>query len=262
MGRALIVGAVRSGAVEASDVFAYNRSQGGLDEIIKEEPVNAVENIGELGEKSDTILLCTKPYDIATALEQLADSSREGGCLVISVAAGVTTETLEKHAGKGVRIIRAMPNTPSLIGQGASAYCRGTKATDADMETAQKILGAVGLAVATKENLMDAVTGLSGSGPAYVFTFIEALADGAVKNGLPREQALQLATQTVLGAATMVKETGMHPAVLRDNVTSPGGTTITGVAALEKGSFRSTCISAVTAATRKSRSLGRPQNAK
>ncbi len=257
MGRALIVGAIRQGAVSAEDVFAYNRSEGGIKELQKEEPVNAVENVRELREKSDVILLCTKPYDIATAMEQLAAGKREGGSLVISVAAGVTLETLEKHAGPGTRLIRAMPNTPSLVGQGASAFCLGSEATEDEAAAAQKILGAVGVAVQTKESLMDAVTGLSGSGPAYVFTFIEALADGAVKNGLPREKALELATQTVLGAATMVKETGMHPAVLRDNVTSPGGTTITGVAALEDGNFRATCIDAVTQAAEKSISLGR-----
>ncbi|MGE9269136.1 MAG: pyrroline-5-carboxylate reductase [Verrucomicrobiales bacterium] len=259
MGRALLVGAIRKGAIAAEDVYAYNRSQGGIDELLKEEPVKVAESVAELAGACEVILLCTKPDDVPSALRTLGEVARPQGTLVISVAAGVTLEALEKAAGPGVRVIRSMPNTPSLVGEGASAFCLGSQATAEDAEVARRILGSVGVAVEVKEKLMDAVTGLSGSGPAYVFTFIEALTDGAVRNGLPRDKALDLAVQTVVGAATMIRETGMHPAVLRDMVTSPGGTTITGVAALEKGNFRSTCIEAVSAATKRSRSLGRPR---
>jgi pyrroline-5-carboxylate reductase len=149
-----------------------------------------------------------------------------------------------------------MPNTPALVGKGAAAFASGSDATAEDSEFARCLLGSVGLAFEVDEPLIDTVTGISGSGPAYVYTFIEALADGALLEGLPRDQALALATQTVLGAATMVAESGEHPALLRDRVTSPGGTTIAGLAALEEGAFRSTTIKAVKAATEKARELG------
>ena len=154
------------------------------------------------------------------------------------------------------RVIRAMPNTPALIGKGAAAFTPGTSATEADSELARRILGSVGTVVEVRETLMDAVTGLSGSGPGYVYLFIEALADGGVRNGLPREQALELATQTVLGAAAMVQETGLHPATLKDMVTSPGGTTMAGLATLEDRALRSACIEAITKATERSIELG------
>jgi pyrroline-5-carboxylate reductase len=148
-----------------------------------------------------------------------------------------------------------MPNTPALVGEGASAYALGGTATEDDAKLVEKILSGVGLAVRVKESLLDAVTGLSGSGPAHVFTVIEALADGGVLMGLPRDLALKLAAQTVIGAAKMVRETGEHPAVLRDQVASPGGTTIAAIEALEDGGLRSALISAVRAATERSREL-------
>jgi pyrroline-5-carboxylate reductase len=149
-----------------------------------------------------------------------------------------------------------MPNTPALVGKGAAAFCRGASATEADAETARTLLGAVGLAVEVPERLMDAVTGLSGSGPAYVYLMIEALADGGVKTGLARADAVKLAAQTVLGAAAMVLETGLHPAVLKDMVTSPGGTTIAGLAELERHGVRAALIDAVSTATRRATELG------
>ena len=154
-------------------------------------------------------------------------------------------------------MIRAMPNTPALVGHGAAAYCLGSRATPEDAVTAQALLGAVGLVVQVPEKLMDAVTGLSGSGPAYIYVVIDALADGGVKAGLPRADAVRLAAQTVLGAAAMVLETGEHPAVLKDMVTSPGGTTIAGLAALERHGLRSALIEAVGAATARAAELGK-----
>ena len=164
---------------------------------------------------------------------------------------------LEAAAAQNLRIIRAMPNTPALVGKGAAGYCPGTRATRDDAQTARLLLGAVGLAVEVPERLMDAVTGLSGSGPAYVYLVIEALADGGVRAGLPRADAIRLAAQTVLGAAAMVLETGEHPAVLKDMVTSPGGTTIAGLAELERHGLRSALIEAVSAATRRAIELGK-----
>jgi pyrroline-5-carboxylate reductase len=177
--------------------------------------------------------------------------------LLISIAAGVTIAKLEQGLPAGARVIRVMPNTPALVGAGASAFALGKSATPADGELAAKLLAAVGVAMPVKESLLDAVTGLSGSGPAYVYQFIEALSDGGVAAGLPRDIATRLAAQTVLGGAKMVLETGQHPGALKDQVTSPGGTTIEGLHELEKGQFRGVVISAVRAATEKSRQLGR-----
>jgi pyrroline-5-carboxylate reductase len=163
---------------------------------------------------------------------------------------------LEAGLGEGARIIRVMPNTPALVGASASAYALGNAATEADAALAQKIFSAVGVAFQLKESLLDAVTGLSGSGPAYVYLMIEALSDGGVAAGLPREVATKLAAQTMLGSAKMVLETGLHPGALKDMVTSPGGTTIEGLHELEKGKVRGVLINAVRAATEKSRKLG------
>lgn len=206
----------------------------------------------------DAIVLAVKPGIVPVVCKDVAaaypkpDSSSP---LIISIAAGVTISTLEA-ALPGFRVCRVMPNTPCLVGQATSGFALGQHGNDSDREIATKIFGSVGLARETKEVLLNAVTGLSGSGPAYVFQFIEALADGGVRAGLPRDVALGFAAQTVKGAAEMVLETGKHPGELKDGVTSPGGTTIAGVEALEKGGFRAATISAVTAATRRSMQLG------
>jgi pyrroline-5-carboxylate reductase len=208
----------------------------------------------QLTSASDTIVLCVKPGDAVEALRAVQSALK--GKLVVSIVAGLGTKAVEAAAGPGGRVIRVMPNTPALVGEGAAAYALGSAATDQDAELVEKLFGSVGLIVRVKEPLLDAVTGLSGSGPAYVFTVIEALADGAVLMGIPRDVALQLAVQTVAGAAAMVRETKEHPATLRDQVTSPGGTTIAGLEALEKGGLRSALIAAVRAATERSRELG------
>jgi pyrroline-5-carboxylate reductase len=206
-----------------------------------------------LVDKADAVVLCVKPNDALDALREV--SAKLKGKLVISIVAGLDAKALESAAGSSARVIRVMPNTPALVGQGAAAYSLGSTATEDDAGLVEKILSGVGLAVRVKEALLDAVTGLSGSGPAYVFTVIEALADGGVLMGLPRDLSLKLAVQTVAGAATMVRDTGEHPAVLRDQVASPGGTTIAGLEELESAGLRSALISAVRAATERSRQL-------
>ncbi|MDB4721510.1 pyrroline-5-carboxylate reductase, partial [Verrucomicrobiales bacterium] len=173
-----------------------------------------------------------------------------------SIAAGLQLLDLEKSLGESARVIRVMPNTPALVGKGASAFSRGTRATDDDADFVTNILGSVGKVLEVPENQIDAITGLSGSGPAYIYTIIEALADGGVLVGLPKDKSLLLAAQTVAGAAEMVLQTKEHPASLRDQVTSPGGTTIAGLAALESGKLRATLIEAVKAATLRSEELG------
>jgi pyrroline-5-carboxylate reductase len=178
------------------------------------------------------------------------------GKLLISIAAGVSIATLQEYAGPDVRVIRVMPNTPALVHKGSAAYALGVGTTEADAETAEAVFSSVGRAYEVAESLLDAVTGLSGSGPAYVYLAIEALADGGVRMGLPRDLAVQLAAQTVSGAAEMVLRTTLHPAQLKDMVASPGGTTIAGLAVLEAHSVRGAFIEAVEAATLRSRELG------
>jgi pyrroline-5-carboxylate reductase len=176
--------------------------------------------------------------------------------LLVSIAAGVTLAKMEANLPAGIRIIRVMPNTPALVGASASAFALGKTATPDDGQIVSTLFSAVGVAFQVKESLLDAVTGLSGSGPAYVYMIIEALSDGGVAAGLPRDIATKLAAQTVLGGAKMVLETGLHPGTLKDMVTSPGGTTIEGIHELEKGSLRAALINAVRAATEKSKRLG------
>lgn len=203
---------------------------------------------------NDVIILAVKPNIIADACKDIANSGKKDA-VIVSIAAGITLKQLEAGL-PGYRVVRVMPNTPCLVGEAASGFALGSLATSSDKELVETVFGAVGLALEVKENLLDAVTGLSGSGPAYVFQFIEALSDGGVRAGLPRAVATKLAAQMVKGAAQMVLETGTHPGQLKDGVTSPGGTTIAGVEALEKGGMRSTVISAVTAATKRSMQLG------
>lgn len=202
---------------------------------------------------SEVILLAVKPGDMRPLCEQLGTVA--GSRLYISIAAGISLAQLESWLGSG-RVIRCMPNTPALVGKGAAAFARGSAATAEDAGLATQILASVGLADEVPEKLLDAVTGLSGSGPAYVYTVIEALADGGVLMGLPRASALRLAAQTVIGAAQMVLETGKHPAALRDEVTSPGGTTIAGLEQLESHGLRHALIQAVRKATERSKELG------
>lgn len=208
----------------------------------------------QVAEASEVVILAVKPGDMQAVCASLAKV--KGSRLYISIAAGVKIAALEGWLGSKQRIIRAMPNTPALVGCGAAAFAPGSHARPEDAAIAKQILGAVGTADEVPEKLMDAVTGLSGSGPAYVYTIIEALADGGVLMGLPRSTALNLAAQTVAGAAAMVLETGRHPAVLRDEVTSPGGTTITGLEQLEASGLRHALIQAVRRAGEKSAQLG------
>ena len=209
----------------------------------------------EAARLASVLILATKPDQVAPALAQIAGVFSPDQ-LLISIAAGVSLARLEAVLPAGARVIRVMPNTPALVGAGAAAFALGQHATAADGDLARQLFSAVGVALLVKENLLDAVTGLSGSGPAFVYQFIEALSDGGVAAGLPRDVATQLAAQTVLGGAKMVLATGLHPGVLKDQVTSPGGTTIEGLHELEKGGLRAAVITAVRAAADKSKKLG------
>jgi pyrroline-5-carboxylate reductase len=216
--------------------------------------VKLVGDAVEAAEWGEIVILAVKPQQAEVVLPLIKPAVTPEK-LVISIMAGIPTCRIEAGLSPGCRVIRAMPNTPALIGAGATAVCAGRKASPDDLEFAARIFALVGTAVTVEEKQMDAVTGLSGSGPAYVFTFIEALADAGVKTGLPRDVAAQLAAQTVLGSARMIVETGEHPALLKEKVTSPGGTTIAALHALENGSFRGVIMDAVEAACRRSREL-------
>lgn len=255
MATALARGFVRAKLVSASQIFASDPQPAARTAFAQEvEAKTADSNVAVIA-AAKVIFLAVKPDQVAGVLAEVRDGfSKEH--LLISIAAGVPIAKLEAGLPAGARVIRVMPNTPALVGESASAYALGKSASAADGELAQKLFASVGVAFAVKESLLDAVTGLSGSGPAYVYQFIEALSDGGVASGLPRDVATKLAAQTVLGGARMVLETGMHPGALKDAVTSPGGTTIEGLHELEKGKLRGTVMSAVRAATEKSRKLG------
>ena len=210
-------------------------------------------------EGASIVILAVKPQVMNDAIKPLAESLKLHGKstpLVVSIAAGIPIARLEQALPPGTRVIRVMPNTPCLIGRGASGLATGSAATGDDAKLISELLATVGLVEVVGEPLLDAVTGLSGSGPAYVFQIIEALSDGGVKMGLPRVIATRLAAQTLAGAAEMLLSTGQHPGVLKDSVTSPGGTTIAGLHAMEQGGVRAALIDAVEAATMRSRELG------
>jgi pyrroline-5-carboxylate reductase len=205
-------------------------------------------------EQADLILLGVKPFQVPRLVAEIRPALTPSKVLV-TIAASVKTHAIEEVAGMEIGVIRAMPNTPAALGAGATALCRGRFVSDAQMELAERIFETVGRTVVVDEKLMDAVTGLSGSGPAYIYIVIEALAEAGVKVGLPRDTATQLAAQTVFGAAKMVLETGYHPALLKDAVTTPAGCTIDGILELEEGGLRVTLIKAVMRATERAKQL-------
>ncbi|RUL87232.1 pyrroline-5-carboxylate reductase [Tautonia sociabilis] len=253
MASALIRGMIRAGSVSPSAILASDPSPEARNALAADGVTTSPSN-AEVALGSDVLVLAVKPQAMTEALAGLDGGG--AGKLVISVAAGVPLARLGAGIGTGARLVRVMPNTPALVGEGASAYCLGPGVTEADEALVLRLLRSVGIARRVPESLMDAATGLCGSGPAFVYAAIEALSDGGVLVGLPRELATQLAAQTVLGAARMVLATGEHPGALKDQVASPGGTTIAGLHALERGAFRAALIGAVQAAALRSAELG------
>jgi pyrroline-5-carboxylate reductase len=256
MGEALIRGLLAAGQVPPEHIAATDVRAERTAELARRFGITAHADNARLVREADVVILAVKPQIVAAVLGEVAPAVTARH-LLISIAAGVSTASIRAALGRDARIIRVMPNTPALVLQGAAAIARGRGLAPDDVATAEEIFGAVGRAVVLDEEQMDAVTGLSGSGPAYVAIVIEALADGGVRVGLDRATAMTLATQTVLGAARLLADTGMHPGALKDMVSSPGGTTIAGIAALEEGGIRSALIRAVERATERSRELGR-----
>jgi pyrroline-5-carboxylate reductase len=255
MAQALLRGLIRAGRVTPGQLKVSDLDERKRDDIAREHGVSAARSNQELVQWSSVLVLAVKPQSLPAALEECS-GALNAEALLISVAAGVKCATLAGMLPTGARLIRAMPNAPALVGAGATALSASSTATARDMELARSLFDAVGRTVLVDELHMDAVTGLSGSGPAYVMVIIEALADGGVRAGLTRETALLLATQTVLGSAQLLLDSGDHPAAWKDRVTSPGGTTSAGLEALESGRLRHTLARAVEQATRRARELG------
>src|SRR5258708_21859437 len=255
MATALAKGFVRAGLVTPKQIIASDPVEAAVEAFAKEVGAKTTSFNQDVAEFADILILAVKPDQVSGVLVEVSKRFTEKH-LLISIAAGVPLAKLEDGLNEGARVVRVMPNTPALVGQSATAFAPNKAALPEDAELVQKLFSAVGVAFQVKESLLDAVTGLSGSGPAYVYMFIESLSDGGVAAGLPRDVATKLAAQTVLGAAKMVLETGQHPGALKDMVTSPGGTTIDGLHELEKGKVRGALINAVRAAAEKSKRLG------
>lgn len=252
MGEALVAGLIASGWAPASDLRVVEKVTERRDELKARHP--GLEVWADPGPALGHVI-AVKPGDVPAVCQTLAQVG--AGTRVLSIAAGVTLAALEADLGPGVPVVRAMPNTPALVGAGAAAIAGGSAASEDDLAWAESVLGAVGVVVRVDEPLLDAVTGLSGSGPAYVFLVAEALIEAGVLVGLPRSVSETLTVQTLLGAARLLAESGEPATVLRANVTSPGGTTAAGLAALEAAGVRAALLSAVKAATERSRELGR-----
>ena len=254
MAEALARGVLRAGIAKKQSILASDPAEERRRVFAKDVGVRLAEDNAALVQAAEVVVLSVKPQVIAAVVAEIAPKVTPEH-FIVSIAPGINLAWLAERLGTA-RLARVMPNTPALVGAGAAAFCRGSSATHADAALVAEMLGAVGVCIEVEEALMDAVTGLSGSGPAYVYTVIEAMCEGGVKMGLERETAMRLAAQTVLGAAKMVLETGKAPAELRDQVTTPGGTTIEGLKVLDGADVKRIFMDAVEAATRKSKLLG------
>jgi pyrroline-5-carboxylate reductase len=254
MGSILLQGFLQAELLVPEQIAATVAHEERAKEISEQLGVAVTTNNLEAARGADVVLLGVKPYQMADVVKGIKPALK-AGALLISFAASVKTKAIEEAAGGSVAVVRAMPNTPSAVGAGATALCRGRYVSDEQLEIARKMFGTVGLTVVVDEKHMDAVTGLSGSGPACLYIIIEALAEAGVNVGLPRDIATQLAAQTTFGAAKMVLETGAHPALLKDEVTTPGGCTVDGILELEEGGLRVTLLKAVKRTTERAKEL-------
>jgi len=254
MAQAIIAGIIKKGVYAAEDIGVFDIRKERLDHLSSLYGVIPSPSLQDLAERKGVIMLAVKPDKVSTVLSPLETILKDK--LVISIAAGITIKTIQTLVGNDARVVRVMPNTPALVLEGVSAVAASRSCTDQDMECAGKIFASIGMCMEMDEGLINAVTALTGSGPAFCFMFMEALSDGAVRAGLPRDTAIKLAAATVKGAASMVLEGLGHPGLLKDMVSSPSGTTIDGIAVLEAKAFRSAVIDAVYAAYKRSVSLG------
>jgi pyrroline-5-carboxylate reductase len=261
IGTALVGGIIRAKLMSPENIIATRRTRSALDELNRRFGIKITTDNRKAVKFADVIILSVKPQGAPPVLREISLALDESK-LIISIMAGITTEIIEKLTGRKLPIIRAMPNTPVLVDAGATAIASGPHATEEHIKIAKTIFNSVGTVEIVPEELMDAITGLSGSGPAYVYMIIEALTDGGVKMGIPREVALKLASQTVFGSAKLVLETRKHPAILKDEVTTPGGTAISAIHELEAHGLRNMLINAVVTATKRSGELSKILNDK
>lgn len=250
MAQAMLKGILAKQLFSCEDIYVSRRSEEALNRIREQYGVRVSTDNKQVAAAADILILAVKPFQFRTVIEEIRDVVKEH-TLIISIAAGQTMENIERLFGKNIKLVRSMPNTPALVLEGASGVCFNEAVTEEEKETAMGIFSSFGIAHEVPERMIDTVIGVSGSSPAYVFMFIEAMADAAVADGMPRAQAYELAAQSVLGSAKMVLETGKHPGELKDMVCSPGGTTIEAVRVLEKEGFRSAVIEAMKACVKK-----------
>lgn len=256
MATAMIGGIISANLVEASQIICSNKTENKLKELHTRYGVSTTLNNSEVAETSDVLVLAVKPFAYKEVIEEIRNKIKED-TIVVSIAAGIKLEVIKEYFKKDVKIVRAMPNTPALIGEGMAALSPCPRVGKSELDLICNIFNSFGHCEIIPESLMDAATALSGSAPAFIFMIIEALADGAVREGFPREKAYTFAAQTVLGSAKMVLETKKHPGELKDMVTSPAGTTIEGVSVLEKKGLRSSLIEALHQTTQKSKDLSK-----
>lgn len=254
MSAAIIKGIISSGIVKEENVFASDKVLSTLEKVKTSYGINITENNKEVVENCDVIFLAVKPQFYTEVIKEISSFVKET-TTIVTIAPGQTLKNLEEAFGKEIKIVRTMPNTPAMVCEGMTAVCANKKVTKEELEYICTLLNSIGKAEVIAEYMMDAVVGVSGSSPAYVYMFIEALADGAVMEGMPREMAYKFAAQAVLGSAKMVLETGMHPGALKDMVCSPGGTTIEAVSILEKRGMRSSVIEAIRGCVAKARKM-------
>jgi len=258
MGRALASGLLRSGKVVATQLRATARTKATAEKLHAQIGVTGTTENAEAVKGADIVVLCVKPKDVGKVAEALkVKQALDHKPLVVSIAAGISTGFLEEHLGEGVPVLRAMPNTPCSIGKGMTVLSKGAHATDEHVALASEIFTTMGRVMELEEKHMDAVTGLSASGPAFIYIVVEALADGGVMRGLPRAAAIELSAQMTLGAAEMILASGRHPAALKDDVTTPAGCTIAGILALEDGRIRSVLARGVETAAKVAAELGK-----
>ena len=254
MAKAIIGGILGQQIVHPEDIVGSSATQGTMDAVAKEYGIRTTPSNKAVAREADILILAVKPVVLPVVLEEIMDDVDENK-LIISIAAGKTTKWISQYFSKPVKIIRCMPNTPAIVQEGCSAICRNENVSDEELATALSLIRSFGMAEVVNENLIDVVGAVSGSSPAFVFMFIEALADAAVKGGMQRKQAYRFAAQTVMGSAKLMLETGRHPAELKDMVCSPGGTTIEGVEELKSDGFTGAVMKAIDACVDKTRKL-------
>jgi pyrroline-5-carboxylate reductase len=256
MAQAIIGGMVNSNMVSGESIMASNSSERNLNIAKEKYNILTTHDNKEAASFADILVIAVKPHIYPMVIEEVKDYVKNN-VLIVTIAAGVTIGFMEKSFRRDIKVIRTMPNTPALVGEGMTAVCSNDKVTKEELEEVLSLFNSFGKTEVIEERLMDAIPAVSGSSPAYVYMFIEALADGAVRDGIPRAKAYKLAAQAVLGAAKMVLETGIHPGILKDNVCSPGGTTIEAVYSLEKNNFRGTIIDAMKACTERTKEMSK-----